>query len=429
MLETLSGAVPVPYWLLALHLLITLVLIAVVWSLKHRRDPHYRIESDAPIAEMMPSIVGLTHGQIVPGNAVDFVENGAFFDALLRDIAAAERSIHFETFLWKAGEIERRLVEALAARSRAGVRVRVLVDANGGKGMSEEAERVLRTSGCTVARYHPGGLRSLGRLNSRDHRKLAVLDGRLAYVGGHCVVDSWLGDAEDAEHFRDISARLRGPVVHALQSAFSETWVVTTGELFAGEDVFPTLEPEGDTPVHVARLRLSGTASSVKILHHLAICCAQERITIQNPYFLPDSDGIDLLAHAVQRGVQVRVMTPSSGASDLAIVQHAAHSNYAKLLSAGVRLYEYRKTLLHQKVMVVDGRWCAFGSSNFDDRSFEINEEIVLGFDDPRIAERLEQIFERDAKDCVELTTDSWSRRSIGHRLLDGTSYLLKEQL
>src|SRR5690606_8039341 len=151
---------------------------------------------------------------------------------------------------WKEGEIGGRLSEALAARSRAGVAVRVLVDANGSKSMGREAERRLRDAGCAFAKFHPGGLRALGRLNSRDHRKLAVIDGRTAWVGGHCIVDTWLGDAEDGEHFRDVSARLRGPIVQAIQSTFSENWVGTTGELFAGDGVFPSLEAEGDTPIH-----------------------------------------------------------------------------------------------------------------------------------------------------------------------------------
>jgi len=347
----------------------------------------------------------------------------------LADIRTAQRTVHFETFLWKDGKLGRRLADALAERSRAGVCVRVLVDARGGKDMGAETRRQLDEAGCTFAAFHPSGLRAIGRLNTRDHRKLAVLDGRVAYVGGHCIVDTWLGDAEDKEHFRDISVRLRGPIVHAIQSTFSENWVTTTGELFLGDDVFPDLASEGETPIHVARITPLGSASAVKILHHLVICCARTRILIQNPYFLPDPQGIELLAQAVERGVDVRVMTPSTGASDMPIVQHAAHHNFDKLLACGVRIFEYQKTLLHQKVMTVDGCWSAIGSSNFDDRSFEINDEITLGFHDPALAEKLEMIFERDARDCVELTSESWSRRGLGHRLLDGTLYLLNEQL
>jgi cardiolipin synthase A/B len=429
MLDNFDFPVPIPVWLLAVVVLLIAVLIVIIWSLKYRRDPHFHIQTEAPLTALLPSIAGLTHGRLIEGNAVQVVENGRYFDHLLEDIRTAQRSVHFETFLWKEGRLGSRLAEALTERSRAGVCVRVLVDANGSKNIGEETRRRLQASGCEFAAYHPGRLRSIGRLNNRDHRKLAVIDGRLAYVGGHCVVDTWLGDAEDEHHFRDISVRLRGPVVHAIQSTFSENWVVTTGELFLGEEVFPDLEREGDVAVHVARITPKGSASAVKILHHLAICCARERILIQNPYFLPDSEGIELLAQAVQRGVDVRVMSPSTDASDMPLVQHAARHNYGKLLAAGVRIFEYQKTLLHQKVMTVDGCWSAIGSSNFDDRSFEINDEITLGFDDAGLAKQLETIFERDAADCVELRGASWAKRGFGERFVDGALYLLNEQL
>lgn len=416
-------------WLSSFLVLLVVALGFVIWSLKHRRDPHFRIQTDAPLPDLLPSVAGLTHGQLIEGNSVELAENGRFFDLLLADIRAAQRSVHFETFLWKDGELGRRLADALAERGRAGVCVRVLVDARGSKDMGSQTRRELEEAGCAFAAFHPGGLRAIGRFNSRDHRKLAVLDGRVAYVGGHCIVDTWLGDAQDEKHFRDISVRLRGPIAHAIQSTFSENWVMTTGELFLGDGVFPELPNEGAIPIHVARITPFGSASAVKILHHLVICCARKRILIQNPYFLPEPEAIEFLAQAVARGVDVRVMTPSTGASDMPMVQHAAHHNFGKLLAHGVRIFEYQKTLLHQKVMTVDGCWSAIGSSNFDDRSFEINDEITLGFHDSALAEKLEMIFERDAEDCVEVTSETWAKRSPAHRLLDGTFYLVNEQL
>jgi cardiolipin synthase len=305
--------------------------------------------------------------------------------------------------------------------------VRVLVDATGGKGMGEATVRRLEDAGCKFDTYHPKRLRNIGVLNERDHRKIIVLDGRTALVGGHCIVDSWLGDAQDGEHFRDLSVRLRGPIVHAIQSAFSENWVEETGELFVGEDFFPELHDEGDVAIHVARVKPEGSAPAVKILHHLAICCARERIRIQNPYFLPEPAAIEALGRAVARGVDVRVMVPSAGASDMPMVQHAAHRNFERLLALGVRILEYQKTLLHQKVMSIDGVWCAIGSSNFDDRSFEINDEITLGMMDAPLAREFEAIFERDSKECVELELATWRRRGRWHRLKDNALYLFNE--
>ena len=421
--------VAVPLTLLVVLGALVVLLLAIVWSLKHHRDVRFEVRPEAPLVDLLPSIAGLTHGTVVEGNAVEVLQDAAYFDALLADVREARRSIHFETFLWKEGAIGNRLAEALAARARADVRVRVLVDANGSRGMGGRAERLLEEAGCTLVKYHPGRLRTLGRLNNRDHRKLAVFDGRVGYVGGHCVVDAWAGEAEGQPTYRDLSARIRGPVVHDLQSTFSENWVTATGELFVGADVFPELEAEGDVGVHVARLAPMGSASAVKILHHLVLCCARRRIWIQNPYFLPDPEAIRFLTDAVRRGVDVRVMVPSAKASDMPIVQHAAHHNFGKLLAGGVRLFEYGRTLLHQKVMTVDGAWCAIGSSNFDDRSFEINDEVTLGFRDAALAEKLEAIFLEDAEHCVERRLEEWQRRGLGHRLKDGVLYLFNEQL
>jgi cardiolipin synthase len=166
-------------------------------------------------------------------------------------------------------------------------------------------------------------LRNLGVLNDRDHRKLVVIDGREAFVGGHCIVDSWLGDAQDGEHFGDISLRVRGPIVHSVQSAFSENWGERRGSCSSATHVFPALDPAGDVLIHAAYAKPEGSAPAVKILHLTAICLARKRIWIQNPYFIPEPEAIDAFGEAVARGVDVRVMMPSTGASDNPMVQHA----------------------------------------------------------------------------------------------------------
>ena len=408
---------------------VSLLLALILWSLKRHRDPNLRIECDAPLADMVPSLAGLTHASVLQGNSVEVLENGAFFDAMFADIRSALHSVHFETFLWKEGILGQRLVDALVERRRAGLQVRVMVDADGGKRMGESAQRQLREGGCSLVLYHRLRLRDIGKVNRRDHRKLLVIDGQVGFVGGHCIVDTWLGAAQDREHVRDVGVRLRGPVVHSLQSTFSENWVDETGELFVGNDVFPAIEMAGDVAIHVARVKPEGSTPAVKILHHLVLCLARERLWIQNPYFLPDDDAVRALALAAKRGIDVRVMVPSAEASDFPVVQHAAHRNFEPLLAAGVRIFEYRKTLLHQKVMTIDGVWSAIGSSNFDDRSFEINDEITLGLLDASLAEEFEAIFERDAADCVELNLEAWRGRGLWHKLKDNALYLFNEQL
>ena len=416
-------------WITLVLLLAVAVLGLAIWSIKRHKDPHLVLESKEPLENLLPSISGLSLGMAIKGNAVEVFQNGAFFEALLADIDAARRSVHFETFLWKDGELGRRMAAALAAKALEGVKVRLVLDAVGCKKIGEHTLAKLRAAGCGVAIYHPRTLKNIGVIPERDHRKLCILDGRVAWVGGHCIVDEWLGDAQDRHHVRDLSVRLRGPVVHAVQSAFSENWVEVTGQLFVGADSFPPVEPAGEVEAHMASMKPEGSAPAVKILHHTVLCCARERIRVQNPYFIPEPDAIDAFAKAVGRGVDVRIMVPSAEVSDMPLVQHAAHRNFQQLLESGVRIFEYQRTLLHQKVMTIDGVWCSVGSSNFDDRSFETNDEITLGFLDRALALRMEEIFEADRAHCIELDAAKWKKRGLVHRAKDSALYLFNEVL
>jgi cardiolipin synthase len=222
---------------------------------------------------------------------------------------------------------------------------------------------------------------------------------------------------------------LHGPIVHSVQGTFSENWAGETGELFLGEAVFPRLEPQGDVTMHAVYAKPENSAPTVKILHHTAICVARQRIWIQNPYFIPEPDAIDALGAAVKRGVDVRVLMPSTSGSDNPMVQHAGHRNFQKLLEGGVRLFEYPHTLLHQKILTVDGVWCAIGSSNFDDRSFETNDEISLSIADEALTARLDAIFEKYVQRATEIDLQAWKHRGLWHKLKDHTFYLLNEVL
>jgi len=409
---------------------LALLLGLVLWSVRRHRDPVLDVRSDLTIDALVPSLAGLSLGTPVPGNAVEIIENGAFFDVLLRSIASARHTVHFETFLWKDGELGSRVAAALAERARAGVTVRVLLDAVGCKQVRKgDTGGSLQAAGCRLGFFHARRLRHIGMLNDRNHRKLVVIDGREAFVGGHCIVDSWLGDAQDGEHFADVSVRLHGPIVNGVQAAFSENWTGHTGELFVGDDVFPMPEAAGDILMHVAFAKPEGSAPAVKILHHTAICLARRRIWIQNPYFIPEPAAIDAFAAAVARGVDVRVLMPSTGGSDMPMVQHAGHRNFSRLLRAGVRLFEYPSTLLHQKIMTVDGVWSAIGSSNFDDRSFEINDEITLGIRDAATTQALDAIFEKYAAGSEEVTLARWEGRGLWHKFKDHAFYSINEML
>ncbi len=401
----------------------------VIWSIKRHRDPRLQASPAESIEDLVRTFAGLSLGSAVGGNRVEVLENGAFFEALLEEIARARRSVHFETFLWKEGVLGARVAAALAERARAGVTVRIMLDATGSRHMGKSAAQELEAAGCRLELFHPWTIRNIGVFNERDHRKLAIVDGRVAFVGGHCIVDEWLGDAQDGDHYADVSVRLEGPVVHGVQAAFSENWVGHTGELFMGDDVFPPLEEAGDVLALAAFVKPEGSAPAVKILHHGVICCARKKLWIQNPYFIPEPAAIEAMGEAVKRGVDVRVLMPGTSGSDNPIVQHAGHRNFEKLLRCGVRLFEYPATLLHQKLVTVDGAWCMVGSANFDDRSFETNDEFTLGVLDAATAARFDAIFEKYAAQAREIRLEKWSRRSPAHKLLDHAYYLINEVL
>jgi cardiolipin synthase len=415
---------------IAIGVALLVVLALALWSVKHRRDVKLHLAEEQEFDAFVPSLAGLTHSDVVKGNAVEVLQNGdGFFPRLLEAIGSAEHSIHLETFLCEDGELVKQICDELAAKAGKGVKVRVLVDASGGKKLGKNNISCLSDAGVKFARFHPFRPQNLGLLNNRDHRKIVVVDGRIGFVGGHCLVDTWLGNAQDKKHFRDVSVRIEGPAVGRIQSAFTENWIEQTGEVPAGSRYFPELVPCGDSAIHVVYTSPANSSSSVEMLHLLAIRGAQKRLSIQNPYFLPDPEALDALKATAERGVEVRVMLPSADVTDMPIVQHASHHHFGTLLKSGVRIFEYTRTLLHQKVLVVDGEWAAVGSTNFDDRSFELNDEITVGIADPKVAAELDAIFDADLAHSKEIKLDEWKKRPATHKLKDGFLYVFNEQL
>jgi cardiolipin synthase A/B len=406
------------------------LLVIVLWSITREPNTHLRVRALGELGTLMPSLVGLTQSSLEPGNAVRILQNGdGLFPLLFREIGAARESIHLESYIWYDGQLTRQLVPLLARKAKQGVEVRVLVDASGGRQLKDEQKKTLEDAGVKVAHFHPIRISNIGRLNNRDHRKMVILDGRIAYTGGFGFADEWTGNAEDKKHYRDTALRLEGPVVHRLQAAFSENWIEETGEIPADAKFFPHLTPAGSTPAHVAYTSPTGSISSVQILYYLAIKAARREIIIQNPYLLPDSAAIEALEEAVDRGVSVKIMVPSDDATDNAIVQHASHHHFGTLLKRGVRIWEYDKTLLHQKVIVIDGLWSSVGSTNFDDRSFQLNDEINVGLLDQQLAAQLRAAFAADLRHAKERKFDEWSNRSLWHKTVDGVAYLGRSQL
>ncbi|HEV8660180.1 MAG TPA: cardiolipin synthase [Thermoanaerobaculia bacterium] len=412
-------------------LMLTVVgMTLTLWSVKRKPETYLQVKNRGDLHTLIPSIVGVTEGDLNQGNKVEVLQNGdGFFPLLLRDIATARETVHIESYIWWDGVMPHRIAELLAQKARQGVEVRLLVDASGGHKMGRDTEKFMSDAGVVVKRFHRLRFKNLGRLNNRDHRREVIIDGRIGYIGGYGIADEWTGHAQDKNHWRDTGLRVEGPIVNRLQGAFCENWIEASGEVPAGEKYFPKLAPAGTTAAHLAYASPSGMVSSVQLLYHLAIKAAHREIIIENPYLLPDQDAIEALYDAVRRGVSVKILVPATSSTDSPIVQHASHHHFGTMLKRGVRIFEYQPTLAHQKLIIVDGEWACVGTANFDQRSFQLNDEITMGVVDRNIAGQLIAAFHADLRQARERHFDEWRKRPLWHKLIDGLAYVAHGQL
>jgi cardiolipin synthase len=425
----LASTIEVSHLALILYAFVVVFLFLMIWSILHERQSHVTVPRIASFEAALPAIANLGGSAVLPGNAVQVLQNGdGFFPPFLADIAQARASIHLETYVWWQGEICKRIAQALAGKARQGVEVRITLDATGSHKGDDDLYDLMKKAGVKIALYHPFRLGDLGLLNNRTHRKLAIFDGKVAYVFGHGIAEEWMGHAQDKQHWRDTGARLEGPIVNSVQAVFAQNWVDETAEVLVGEKYFPHLPPAGPVRAHMTASAPRGGVSEMELIDKLAIASAQKELIIQNPYFIPDQELVDLITNAVQRGVRVRLMIPGE-ITDSAVVRHAGHKQFQALLDKGVEIDEFEPTLSHQKIMIIDGVWSFVGSTNFDDRSLDINDEASVGLIDPGIASQLKAAFEADLRRCKHLDARTWSRRSLWHKLEDRLSYMINEQL
>ncbi|MFL6192782.1 MAG: phospholipase D-like domain-containing protein [Thermoanaerobaculia bacterium] len=421
--------IEIPVWLLVGLIALILIIGTMLWNNLREREFHVKVPDIAVFEEALPSIAGMTKAIILEGNRAEIIQNGAFFEALLKSIAEARETIHFETYVWWSGDICDVVAKAFAERAREGLEVRVMVDAMGGMKMKKYLRELMTDAGVKLVRYHPIRLTDIGQLNKRSHRKVAVFDGRVGYICGHGISRLWTGDGEDKEHWRDTGVRLHGPIVNALQSVFAQHWIEETGEVMVGEKYFPHLDAEGDLRMHILAGAPLGGVSDLELMFKMSIASAQKELLVQNPYFIADSETASLLKRAVKRGVDVRIMVPGK-ITDSPVVSHAGHRHFSDMLHAGVRIFCFQRTMIHQKIMVIDGIWSHVGSTNLDSRSFDINEEAGVGIIGEEIAAELKGAFEDDLKDCEEMKAEAWDRAyHLWHRVFDRACYMLSGQL
>jgi cardiolipin synthase len=353
----------------------------------------------------------LTGSPMSEGNRVTILKNGIeIFPAMLAAIRDAKRTINLEFYIYWDGEIGRKFAEALAEKARAGVTVKVILDAVGSAQMSQSLVDFMARNGIDMEWYHPLRWYTISTVNHRTHRKLLVVDGRIGFSGGVGIADDWLGDADSKNHWRDTVARVEGPVVTQMQSAFMDNWVKSRGELLTGLDYFPTLAVAGPHLTQVLKSSPTEGSSTVKLLYIISIVSAVKSIYISNAYFVPDADTTRALEGAVRRGVDVRVIVPGEF-TDVPIARQASRWHYERLLGRGIRIFEYQPTMMHAKTMVVDGAWSTIGSSNFDDRSFRLNDEVNINIYNDGLAAEMETMFHADLARCEEVTLRKWFRR------------------
>jgi cardiolipin synthase A/B len=371
----------------------------------------------------------LTGSAIQDGNRVEILRNGVeIFPSMLQAIRSAKKTINFECYLYIDGRIGREFAEAFAERARAGVEVRIILDAVGSIGMSKEIIDFLERNGCDVEIYHPIRWYTLSTANHRTHRKMLIVDGRVGFTGGVGIADMWLGDAGSPDQWRETQVRVEGPAVIQMQFAFMDNWIKSRGELLTGLNHFPEIEAAGPHRVQVIKSSPSEGSSTAKLLYVISIVSAKRSIHISNAYFIPDRDTIRALESAVRRGVDVKVIVPGEF-TDVPIVRAASRLHYEHLLKRGIRIFEYQGTMMHAKTMVVDGIWATVGSSNFDARSFRLNDEVNVNIYDEEIAVRMELMFSEDLDRSQEIIGQRWERRSLLSRIKHAAAGLFKPQL
>jgi cardiolipin synthase len=366
---------------------------------------------------------------IVDGNQVQNLENGArIFPTMLAAIRGAQHTITFESYIYWSGAVGRQFAEALEERARAGVKVHVLIDWAGSQQLEDALVQEMKAAGVEVRFYHPLRWYNLARMNNRTHRKLLVVDGRIGFTGGVGIADPWDGDAADAEHWRDSHYRLEGPAVAQMQAAFMDNWIKSTGKVLQGPEYYPALQPAGTALAQVFTSSPSGGGDSMQLMYLLSVTAAERSIDLSAAYFVPDKLTRRALRQALARGVKLRIIVPGAN-TDVELARRASRAAWGELLQSGAEIYEYQPAMFHCKMMLVDGRLASVGSTNFDNRSFRLNDEANLNVYDEAFVRELEAVFEADLKRSRRIGYEEWKHRPRLEQVTEQVSSFLSSQL
>lgn len=406
----------VPLWSVILASLATAVifgLLLVIFARSEKeitqRVGHLYAISDPQFLRSMGVLLGPA---LVTGNRVETLLNGnQIFPAMLNAIRSAEKTITFETYIYWSGNIGRTFVDTLSEKARQGVKIHVLLDWVGSQKMEESSIQKMRDAGVEVEKYHPLKWYTWRRLNNRTHRKILVVDGKVGFTGGVGIADEWNGDAQGPNNWRDTHYRIEGPVVAQLQAAFIDNWTKLTGKVLHSGEYFPELKEDGPYFAQVFKSSREGGAESMHLMYLLSIASAKKSIHLSMAYFVPDELAREAMVAALKRGVKIQIILPGRYI-DKTLVRSASRGTWGSLLAAGAEIFEFQPTMFHCKVLVVDGLWVSIGSTNFDNRSFKLNDEANLNVYDPQFAERQIADFQADMARARQITLQEWKNRS-----------------
>lgn len=410
-----------------LALMLFLALFEPGLRYKIYKSPTISIDSE----DFLRVLAALADAQVQKNNEVDVLTNGEiYYEAELEAISRARHNINIEAYIFEKGEVAARFRDALTERQRAGVQVNLVLDAIGSIFTWKSYFKELCEAGGRVEWYHPIRWYNLPRINNRTHREIIIIDGETAFIGGAGIADHWLKAKKRGKHprWRDTMFRVRGAVVTNLQATFAENWLEASGEILMGEHYFPLCEESGNVDAMVVNSSPTvGRSTRARMLFQTLLASAHKTIYITTPYFLPDWSAREEMVNAMKRGVKVKIITPGPHTDHL-LTRTASRRLYGQLLKAGAEIYEYHPTMIHAKVMIVDEMWSVVGSTNFDNRSFGINDEINLAACDKDLAVRLQEDFAKDMADSRLVTYEAWRRRSIIERAQEVLGWVLERQ-
>lgn len=421
-----------PYWTILITIILTIIAVLVAMNFitgeKRLEKPlirHYAVEDP----QFERSISVLLGPPFLEGNQVEVLVNGdRIFSSMLEAIKNAKQTITFETYIYWSETIGQEFANALSERARAGVKVHVLLDWLGSVKTEQSVLDEMKAAGVQIQRYHEPHWSHLARFNTRTHRKVLVIDGQTGFTGGVGIADQWRGDARNSNEWRDTHFKVHGPVVAQMQAVFMDNWIKANGDVLHDALYFPALKKQGDMQAQMFSSSPSGGSESMHLMYLMAITAARESINLENSYFVPDEMTTNALIAAANRGVKIRIITPGTHI-DTELVRKASRAGWGDMLQAKIAIAEYAPTMFHCKVLVVDNLLVSVGSTNFDNRSFRLNDEANLNVLNARFAKEQVAIFDADWEKSNPVTYEKWLQRPWQEKALERLAVLLKTQL